>query len=239
VVAVERPLPGRLLVLDERARALERGRAEAVKVELLDRHDPVGLRLRGLPVAPVEDTAPDGVRAGVVVEDGRVLHGFAGVDEDVERLVLDLDELGRVARELARSRADGGDGLAHEAHLADRERVVLDLVPRRRRHLEERVGLDCDLVAGQRPVDAVERERARDVDRDDLRVCMGRADEVDVAHPVPADVVEEDPLALDEPLVLLARDRLADVALLQLDRSGDGLGRAHALVPTMASTMFW
>ena len=112
------------------------------------------------------------------------------------------------------ARADGRDRLAHEAHLADRERVVLDLVPGRRRHLEERVGLDRDLVAGERPVDAVERERGGDVDRDDLRVRVRRADEVDVARAVPADVVEEDALALDEPLVLLARDRLADVALL-------------------------
>ena len=147
----------------------------------------------------------------------------------VERLVLDLDQLGGVARQLAGGGADGGDRLAHEAHLADRERVVLDVRARRRRHLEEGVGLDRDLVARERPVDAVEGERAGDVDRDDLRVRVRRADEVDVAHPVPAHVVEEDPLALDEPLVLLARDRLADVALLQLDRRGRRLGGAHAV----------
>ncbi len=240
VIAVQRPLARRLLVLDERTGALERRRAEAVEVELVDRDDPVRLGLRALPVAPVEDAAPDRIRARVVVHDGVVLDGLARVDQHVERLVLDLDELGGVARQLAGGGADGGDRLAHEAHLADGERVVLDLVPRRRRQLEERVGLDRDLVAGQRPVDAVERERCRNVDRDDLRVRVRRADEVDVAHSVPAHVVEEDPLALDEPLVLLARDRLADVALLQLDRCGGRrLGRAHAFSPTetIASTM--
>ena len=88
--------------------------------------------------------------------------------------------------------------------------------PGRRRELEERIGEDRDLVAGQRPVDAVELERLRDVDGLDARVRVRRADEVDEAHLVPLDVVEEDALALDEPLVLLARDALADEAALRL-----------------------
>ena len=240
VVAVERPLAGAPLVLDEGSGALERRRAEAVEVQLVDLDDVVRLGLRRVPVAPVEDAAPDDVRAGVLVHDRLVLDRLARVDEHVERLVLDRDELGGVAGQLARARADRGDRLAHEAGLADRERVVLDQVARRDRHLEERVRLDRDLVAGQRPEDAVERERGGDVDRDDLRVRVRRADEVDVARPVPAHVVEEDALALDEPPVLLARDRLADVALLQLDRGDVGVGRAHAPAPveTIASTMF-
>ena len=160
-----------------------------------------------------------------------ILDGLARVHEHVERLVLDLDQLGGVARELAGRRADGRDRLAHEPHLADRERVVLDLVPGRGRHLEERIGLDRHLVARERSVDAVQRERAGDVDRDDLGVRVRRADEVHV--------VEEDPLALDEALVLLARDRLADVALLELGWLGGRLGRAHAFALTIASTMFW
>ncbi len=45
--------------------------------------------------------------------------------------------------------------------------------------------------------------------------AYGRADEVDVAHPVPADVVEERALTLDEPPILLARDRLPDEPLLE------------------------
>ena len=40
----------------------------------------------------------------------------------------------------------------------------------------------------------------RDVDGDDLRVPVRRADEVDVAHPVTPDVVEERALPLDEGL---------------------------------------
>ena len=175
---------------------------------------------------------------------GLVLHRLARIDEHLERLVFDLHELGGVAGELPRPGADRGHRLAHESHRADGERVVLDVRARRDRHLEERIGLDRDLVARQRPVDTVERERRRDVDGDDLGVGVRRADEVDVAHAVPADVVEEDPLALDEPTVFLARNRLADVPLLQLDRRGRRLGRAHAFAhdfapaDTIASTMF-
>ena len=165
VVAVERPLAGAALVLDERARALERRRAEAVEVELVDRDDVVGLGLRRLPVAPVEDAAPDDVRAGLLVHHDLVLDRLARVDEHVERLVLDLDQLGRVARELAGGGGDRGDRLAHEARGADGERVVLDVRARRRRHLEERIRVDRDLVAGERSVDPLERERRRDVDR--------------------------------------------------------------------------
>ena len=224
VVAVHRPLPRAAVELDEAARALERRRGEAVEVELLDPDDPVGLGDRALPVAPVEHALPDDVRAGVLVEDRRIrILRAPGVDQRVERLVLDLDQLGRVARELAGRSDDRGDRLADEARLADRERVVLDLVPGRHRHLEERVGEDRDLVAGQRPVDVLELERPRDVDRLDLGVRVRRADEVDETHAVPLDVIEEDALALDEAPVLLPRDAGADEPrprLLLLDDEG-------------------
>jgi hypothetical protein len=211
-----------------------------VEVELVDLHDLVGLGLRGLPVAPVEDAAPDDVRARFLVHHRLVLYCLARVDEHLERLVLDLHELGSVACELTCPGTNRGHRLAHEAHRADGERVVLDVRTRRDRHLEERVGLDRDLVSGQRSVDTVQRECGRDVDRDDLCVRVGRADEVHVAGAVPADVVEEDPLALNEPAVFLPRDRLADVPFLQLDRRGRRLGRAHDWAPaaTIASTMF-
>ncbi len=146
------------------------------------------------------------------------------VHEHLQRLVLDLDQLGRVARQLAARSADGGHGLAHVPHPPDRKRVVLDLGPGRDRELEERIGEDRDLVAGERPVDALELERLRDVDALDLRVRVRGAHEVDVAHPVPPDVVEEDALALHEPLVLLAGDAGAEPAALGLGLLDDQRG---------------
>ena len=172
VVAVQRELAGAAVVLDERGRALERRRREPVEVELLDLHDLVRGLQRAVDVAPVERARPDDVRARVLVEDRRaVVLRRAGVDEHVERLVLDLDEVGGVAGELARLGDHGDDRLADVADAADGERVVLDLVPRRGRQLEERVGQLGDLVRRQRPVDALERLGGGDVDRDDLRVA--------------------------------------------------------------------
>ena len=210
-----------------------------MEVELVDLHDVIGLGECRVDVPPVEDTRPDDVRAGVVVEDDLVLQRFLGVDEHGKLVVLDLDQLGSVARELARRCGDRGDRLAHVPNAAHRERVVLDVPSRLDGHLEERVRVDRDLVARERPVHAVELERLRDVDRDDLRVRVRRADEVDVAHPMPADVVEERALTLDEAPILLARDRLPDEPLLERLR-GLADGRRHRLPPaaTTASTMF-
>src|SRR5207248_7278483 len=46
VVAVDRPLPGAAVVLDEAAGAFERGRREAVEMEPLDADDVIGLGQR-------------------------------------------------------------------------------------------------------------------------------------------------------------------------------------------------
>ena len=140
VVAVERPLLGALVVLHERAGALERRRREAVEVEPVDLHDVVRLGERGVDVAPLEDARPDDVRARLVVQHDLVLQRLLRVDEHRELLVHDLDQLGGVACELARRGAHRGDRLAHVAHAADRERVVLDVAARLDGHLEERVG---------------------------------------------------------------------------------------------------
>src|SRR5205814_7306302 len=73
VIAVDRPLTGAAVVLDEASGALERRRREAVEMEALDPHHVIGLRECGVEVAPVEDPRPDRVRAGLLVEDDLVL----------------------------------------------------------------------------------------------------------------------------------------------------------------------
>src|SRR5258707_1092812 len=91
------------------------------------------------------------------------------------------------------------DRFPGEAHLADGEREVLDPAARLARDLEERIGERRDLLPGERAVDAVDRLGGRDVDAGDVRVRVRAADEVEVAHPVPLYVVDEDALALQEP----------------------------------------
>src|SRR5438270_3328342 len=223
--------------LDERTVALERRRVEAVEVQLRDLHNAVRLGERLVEVAPFVDALPHEVAACVVMEDrSGAVERLPGVDERGQRLVLDLDELRRVARELARLGDHRDDGLADEAHLADREREVLDLAAGLARDLEERIGERRDLLAGERAVHALDRIRLRDVDGRDVRVRVGRADEVEVAHAVPLDVVDEDALPLREPPILLARNALAEPALADLDLlRGDGRHRATDLT---ASKMF-
>ena len=240
VVAVHRPLARAAVVLDEAARALERRGREAVEVQPLDLHDLVGLGDGALEVAPVEDALPHDVRAGVVMQDHLVSERGLTVDEGGQRLVVDLHEFRRIACELARRRDDGRDRLADVAHAPNRERVVLDVRAGRDGQLEERIGEDGDLVAGQRPVDAADLQRLRQVDRPDLRVRVRRADEVHVPHPVPLDVVEEHSLALYEPFVLLARDVRADEARLRLGLfDNKWLGNfGHFATARIASTMF-
>ena len=174
----------------------------------------------------------------------RRLLRLGGADHRWQCLIVDFDQLGCIARQFAGATGDGGDRVADVAHAPHRECVVLDVRPRRGRKLEERVCEDRDLVARERSVDTVELERLRDVDRLDPCMGVGRPDEVDVAHLVTLDVVEEDAFALDEALVLLARDVLPDEAGLDLGLLDDerlvlgDAGLAHCAAARMASTMF-
>ena len=91
-------------------------------------------------VAVADDHVPDDVRPRVVavavahrrpVRVERLLLGRAlGVDDELERLVLDLDRLGRAARLLGVLRGDERDRLAEVADAVDREhRLVRELEP--------------------------------------------------------------------------------------------------------------
>ena len=128
VVREERPLRRAAVVLDERARGLERRGREAVEVHLLDADDVVRLRERPVDVAVLVEPVPDEVAAGVVVQHGRVgVERPPRVRDRLHRLVLDLDQLGGVACQLPRLRHHGDDRVADPPHAADGERVVLDV----------------------------------------------------------------------------------------------------------------
>src|SRR5213592_553373 len=70
-------------------------------------------------------------------------------------------------------------------------------------------------------------------------MCVRRTDKMDVTHVVPLDVVEEEARALDQALVLLARDVLADepglgLSLLDNERAGGNRCLGHADVSAAA-----
>ena len=242
VVRVHRPLTGAAVVLDEGTTALERRGVEAVEVQLADRDDVVSLRERRIDVAPLPDTGVREVATALLVEHrSAVRERRPGVHDDLERFVLDHDELSRIASELAGLGNHGNDGLAEVADLADSERVILHMPTGRGCDLEEGIGQNRHLVAGERSVDAGQLERGRDIDRFDARVCVRRADEVEIAHPMALHVVEEDTLALNQSPVLLAGNALPHCGA-SLERADLGFDGCHRELPspaaTTASTMF-
>ena len=206
VVGAELDHSGAGVPVDQRAAGLERRRGESVEVQPVDSHNVVGVLDRPVDVAVVVGAVPADVRSDLVVQQGRVgLDRGDAIDHHRERLVADLDQLRGVARQLSRFGEHRGDRLAHVAGLADRHAVVLHRAGGLRGHLEIGLLQLTHLLAGQRGIDARDGLAARDVDRRDPRVGIGRAHEVHVALAVHPEVVNEGSLALQQALVLLAR----------------------------------
>ena len=130
----ERDLAGRA-DLREHATRLDRVRDQP-RLEVAPRDDDVGRVDRRLDVVGLELPDVALVRPEVLVHERRaVLERLLDVGDRRERLVVDLDELGRVLRERTALGDDDRDAVALVAGLVDRERVV-------RRHLD---------VLGHRP----------------------------------------------------------------------------------------
>jgi len=176
-------------------------------------------------VAVPDRNRAEDVRALVVAEAvarGRVLlvkrlllSRALRVDDRLERLVLDLDPLGRAARLLRMLGGDERDRLAEVAHPVDREhRLVGEL---------QAVGLRARNVrVREHPVNAGHGERLRDVDLDDPRVRVRAADGVTPEHPRGEEVARVRELAGHLRDRVDAARRLADPPQLEPAR-----GRAH------------
>ena len=139
--------------------------------------------------------------------------GGGVVGDRGQRLVVDLDQLGRVLGEVAAVRDDQGDRVAGEPGLAVGERR-----PRRVRHLVPGPGVPgladvaVEVGGGEDGVHAGQRQRGRRVDRDDARPRVRAADEAGVQHARPGDVVDEGARAGQQPGVLDALHPAAGVA---------------------------
>ena len=142
----------------------------------------------------------------------RHLGGARHVVDRRQRLVLDGDRPHRLAGVLERLRGDDRDGLAVVAHAIDREhRLVGEL---------EAVGLGAGHVGvRQHGVHAGQRERRRDVDRDDARVRVRAAQRRAVQHPGDVEVARVRELAGDLGHAVGALDGLADAAAHELRRA--------------------
>jgi hypothetical protein len=178
------------------------------------------------------------VRAELVVHERRsVRQRGPGVDDRRERLVFDLDKLGRVRCSASARRRDHGDGVTGIARLVDR----YGQVPRCMRVLGREPGarqraLPLVRQVGARPRghDIGVRERGPDVHRLDPRVRVRAAHDAEEDHSGQTHVVDPLRLALQKLRVLFSLDGRADeVADCDVRRS------AHRATASIASTMFW
>ena len=116
-----------------------------------------------------------------------VRHRGRAVDDRRERVVVDLDQLGRVVPEPRVLRDDGDDGLAHEPHaVACEHRPQLRVVEVREERGRDEIG-QADVGGGHHRDDTGCGPRGIDVDRADQRVRERRAHERHVQRVVEVD----------------------------------------------------
>ena len=205
VAVVDVELAGlRVEVGDDPAR-LQRRRV-AARVDDVPADDGVGLGeglLGGRLVAGLPGRARQVVAlARLVVADQRRVgvERLAGVDHRRQRLVLDVDQRERVVGRVLVGRDHERDLLALEADLVARQHGLGVVGDRRHPGQAERL----QVLGGDHRRDVGVLQRRRGVDRDDLGVRVGAAQDRAVHHPRQVDVVEVGALAADEARVLLA-----------------------------------
>ncbi len=223
---VDRGLPGRRVHVGDTPAGLEWSRV-APRVERVERDDLVGRgerRVGGLLVAalPVVD-AVVGLVFLVGADHRRVrLERTLRRHHRLERLVVDVDQLEGVLRDVGVLGDHRRDLLALEPHLVGDEHRLG--VVAHRRHPGE-VVLRHQL-AGHDGDHAGERLSARGVDRVELRVRVGAAQDRHVEHAGQLHVVDVVALAPDEAVVFDAADAVA--------QSADLFGVGHRFVPPQA-----
>ena len=125
-------------------------------------------------------------------------HRLERIDVDRKRLVLHLDQIGGIGRDIAVLRDHEGDFLVLEQHFAVGQHHLH--VAGKRRHPGEVHGLER--LGGNHRDDAGHRRGLRGIDLLDAGVSVRRAIEVAVKHAGQLQVVDVIALALDETDVL-------------------------------------
>ena len=192
------------LVVRDAAAGLHRRRVHARVDDVLGHHD-VGLREHRLGRLLVAGLPVEAVVVGLaleVVADHRCVRRqrLAYVDDRRQDVVLDVDQLERVARGVAVLRHHERDLLALEPHLVGREHGLH--VVGQGRHPGQ--ALRGQVGAGDHRLDLGVGLGGARVDADDLGVGDRRAQDREVQHALELDVVDVLAHAADEARVLLA-----------------------------------
>ena len=235
---VDRRLAGRRVDVGDAAAALERRRVRA-RIEGVEADDVVGLGegtvgrvlVAGLPVVDVVGGLP----LLLVADQGRIARrGLLRARDRRQRLVVHLDQLERVLRDVRRLGDHARDLLPLVAHLVGDEHGLR--VARQRRHPGE-VVLRHQLARDDGD-DARQRLGGRRVDRAQARVGVRAAQDLHVEHPRQGDVVEV--------LALPRRKRASSLRLTEwpTPRTSCVADIAYASLMVLAAlctawTMFW
>jgi hypothetical protein len=170
----------------------------------------LGRSKRLLHRAPGEVAVQDHVRA-VRLMDERAprLHRLLGIHDVRQRLVVDLDQLGRVLGERPAVGDHGGHPLSGIAHAILGERPTRHLG---RVHADrERVGGGAEFLAGQHVVDARGAARRIRVDGADTGRRIGRGHDRDVLQAGKSDIGRVAAAPGDEARIFLRASLSADV----------------------------
>ena len=165
------------------------------------------------------------------VHEGRTgLKRLLGIDDDRNRVVINLHGIGRVAGEVAIVGNHHRHGLADVACELLGQNCLLGVA-----HVAARVrgaqhaGLNRQRRVGQHGVDARHSQCGRGIDAVDLRVPKRGAYEGSVQHAGQLEVVDVATLARDELAVFLAEYGIADAA------AGESFGGRHAQLLAISS----
>jgi hypothetical protein len=150
--------------------------------------------------------AVGGVGARVGEEQHLVGGGGLEVDDDRQRVVVDLDQVGGVLPLVGLLGEDGGDRLADEPHHVLRQELAHHLVVR---PAEQQRRREVDVGAGEHADDAGRRAGLPDVDRLDAGVCEWRPDEREMQRSDQVEVVGVAGAAREEGRILHAHDARA------------------------------
>jgi hypothetical protein len=212
---------GGAVVADGDARLHRHGR-EAVVLDA-QLHHVLGLGEGGvgrLLVAEHQPEAGVALRAIVPHLHGAILGGLFEIDHRRQRLVVDLDQLGGVARLGERLGDDEGDAVADEAYLVgDQYRLKRAMPLGRAEVLGHQVGGEAAELVGRRIGAGEHREHAGrglglgGVDALDAGVRVRRQHGDPVAHAGQGNVIDVAPEPLQEALVFHAPHSLSDAEL--------------------------
>ena len=165
-------------------------------------------------VIPIENKI-----AGNVVEElrGASCNRRPGVGDGRQRLIIDVDRFGGVARDDQSLGHDEGDRLADMAHFAEREQRTRRVVARRAIAIGERYEtgnvaetLSLDVFAGAHEQHARQTPRRRCIDAGDARMGHRRAQHEGMRHARQRDVVGIAAMPGDQPQILVPTHGLAD-----------------------------